>query len=105
MGKEQITEEVHGVREVFIPEYFYLLHKTGNGHFKSILVYDFFWRLLRNMKIRNVADISAAGFDGPLPLVTSHVINWQRRVPASLLRIGPVSKLLMSVSFLFAPGK
>jgi glycosyltransferase involved in cell wall biosynthesis len=105
MGKEQITEEVHGVREVYIPEYFYLLQKTGNGHFKSILVYDFFWRLLRNMKIRHVNDIRNAGFNGPLPVVTTYVLNWQRRIPFNLLRKGPVSKLLMSLSFLFAPGK
>ena len=103
MGKEQITEEVHGVREVYIPEYFYLLQKAGDSHFKSILVYDFFWRLLRNMKIRDVADIRSAGFQGPLPAVTTYVISWQRLLPGSLLRIGVVSKMLMSLSFLFAP--
>jgi glycosyltransferase involved in cell wall biosynthesis len=105
MGKEQITEAVHNVREVYIPEYFYVLQKTGDSHFKSILVYDFFWRLLRNMKIKSVEDIRRAGFDGPLPVVTTHILKWQRLFPAGLLRIGPISKAVMTFSFLFAPQK
>ena len=103
MGKEQITEEVHNKREVYIPEYFYLLEKIGNGSFSSIFVYDFFWRLLRNMKIRTVADIRQAGFKGRLPVVTAHVLRWQQLFPTGLLRIGAFSKFLMTFSFLFAP--
>ncbi|SFD81806.1 Glycosyltransferase involved in cell wall bisynthesis [Chitinophaga sp. CF118] len=102
MGKEQITEEVHNKREVYIPEYFYLLEKTGGGHFNSIFVYDFFWRLLRNMQITKLSDIREAGFNGTVPAVTAYVIRWQQLFPAGLLRIGAFSKLLMTISFLFA---
>jgi glycosyltransferase involved in cell wall biosynthesis len=103
MGKEQITEEVHGVKEVFIPEYFYVLRKIGESPFKSILVYDFFWRLLRNMKIKSVLDIRSAGYDGPLPVVTEYVLRWQRLFPGGWLKFGPLSKSVMAISFLFAP--
>jgi glycosyltransferase involved in cell wall biosynthesis len=103
MGKEQITEEVHGVKEVFIPEYFYVLQKMGDGPFRSVLVYDFFWRLLRNMKIKGVMDIRSAGYEGPLPLVTNYVLRWQRIFPEGWLKFGPLSKLASGFSFLFAP--
>jgi glycosyltransferase involved in cell wall biosynthesis len=105
MGEEQITSEVHNKREVYIPEYFYVLQKMGDAPFRSVLVYDFFWRLLRNMKIRGVMDIRSAGYDGPLPLVTNYVLRWQRIFPAGWLRIGPLSKAVMAFSFLFAPKK
>ncbi|HJT75097.1 MAG TPA: glycosyltransferase [Chitinophaga sp.] len=105
MGKEQITQEVHNVRNVVIPEYFYVLQKLGDGPFRSILVYDFLWRLLRNMRIRSEADIRDAGYTGNLPQVTHYILGWQRLFPLSWLRVGPLSKLLMAFSFLFAPKK
>lgn len=105
MGKEQITEEVHNVKDIVIPEYFYVLQKTGGAPFKSILVYDFLWRLLRNMRIKKVTDIRSTGFEGPLPQVTGYVLRWQRLFPAGWLRVGPLSKCVMAFSFLFSPKK
>ncbi|PWT99189.1 MAG: hypothetical protein C5B52_11025 [Bacteroidetes bacterium] len=101
MGREQVTQESFRVREVEIPEYFYLFNKIGFDKLKSILVYDAWWRLMRNLNIRNVKEISDAGYTGNLPEVIRSMIKWQSFFPSQLLKLGFFSKILMLKNYFF----
>jgi glycosyltransferase involved in cell wall biosynthesis len=102
IGKEQVTQDCFRQRQVEIPEGFYLLEKTGTHHLRHILVYDAWWRLLRNLEIRKEADITGSGYAGSIPRVIRSMLGWQKKVPLSWLRFGPFSKSLMFLSYLFA---
>lgn len=101
MSENQITQSVKGVREVEVPEQFYLLSKTGEQHLHNIYVYDFFWRLMRNLGLRRPQELKEAGLQGEPPALIVQILQRQRLFPLSLLKIGPVSKLLMAISYIF----
>lgn len=98
---EQITRDCFRVREVEIPENFYLLRKFSLKALNNIYVYDFFWRMLRNLEIRQVADLRSSGLEGDIPVPVRQMITLQRQFPLRVLRIGVISKLLMTFSYLF----
>jgi hypothetical protein len=89
------------VREVEIPENFYLLRKHSVKALNNIYVYDFFWRMLRNLEIRHVSDLRSSGLKGDIPIPVLQMLTLQRQFPLRLLRIGPLSKMLMSFAYLF----
>jgi glycosyltransferase involved in cell wall biosynthesis len=99
MGAEQVTKESFRVPAVEIPENFYLLQKIGVAAFKNIFVYDAWWRLIRNLGVRNVADIKESGYVGEIPPLIGKMIRFQRRIPLAVLKIGPLSKFFMMISF------
>lgn len=101
ISENQITQSVKGVRKVEVPENFYLLSKTGEQHLHNIYVYDFFWRLMRNLGVRQPQELKEAGLEGPVPALVEQILQRQRLFPLSLLKIGPVSKLLMALSYAF----
>lgn len=101
LGREQVTQDCFRQREVEIPENFYLLNKLGSANLKNILVYDAWWRLMRNLEIRSKEDIRVAGYAGVIPKAVLSMIRWQRLLPFRFWRIGPVSKAGMFLNYLF----
>lgn len=99
LGKEQVTQDCRKP-EVEIPENFYLLKKVGVQNLANILVYDAWWRLLRNLGIHSKADIVAAGYNGPLPDFFLSMIRWQKQLPAKWRTFGPISKIAMFLNYL-----
>jgi glycosyltransferase involved in cell wall biosynthesis len=100
LGKEQVTQDCFLQRPVEIPENFYLLNKIGTPALKNVFVYDAWWRLLRNLEIRNEAEIRESGYDGVIPKPIAAMIERQKDIPKSVLKIGLVSKFLMFLLFL-----
>jgi glycosyltransferase involved in cell wall biosynthesis len=100
LGKTQVTQDCFRQRVVEIPENFYLLGKVGYGHLKNILVYDAWWRLMRNLEIRHPEDISGSGYTGWIPPVILSMVRWQRLLPFRFWKIGPLSKAGMSLNYL-----
>jgi glycosyltransferase involved in cell wall biosynthesis len=98
---DQITRDCFRVREVEIPENFYLLRKVSVKHLNNIYVYDFFWRMLRNLEIRSIADLRQSGLEGDIPVPVLQMLAVQRKLPLRLLKIGVLSKLLMTCCYLF----
>lgn len=97
--QEQLTKYTFRKPEVQLPENHLLFRKMGAGILNNVLVYDYFWRLYRNMDIRSVAD--AAKYDKKeLPEPLRKIIQFQSRVPAGVLRNGIGSKLFMGLSYL-----
>lgn len=101
LGKAQVTQDCFRQREVEIPENFHLLQKVGYVNLKNILVYDAFWRLMRNLEIRRIEDITGSGYTGEIPAVILSMVAWQRLLPLRFWKIGPVSKTGMFLNYLF----
>lgn len=100
MGSQQVTRDCFRQRPVEIPENFYLLNRVGVANLRNILVYDAWWRLMRNLEIRSTDDISGSGYKGVIPPVILSMIGWQKRFPLSILGVGAFSKTLMFFHFI-----
>ena len=57
IGNTQVTAFVHGAAEVEVPEYFHFLQKTGVKKLRNVLVYDAWWRFIRNFQLFSEATI------------------------------------------------
>lgn len=99
--QEQVTKYSFLRPEIEIPEHLVVLNKIGENALKNILVYDAFWRLIRNLKIRSAAQLSTYNKEDLLiPDKLQQMIKHQKKLPAALLAFGPSSKLLMFLSYL-----
>lgn len=101
LGKAQVTQDCFRQRPVEIPENFYLLNKVGVRNLRNIRVYDAFWRLMRNLEIRQKEEIEETGYRGGIPAAVLSMIRWQRLLPFRLWKIGGLSKTGMFLNYLF----
>ncbi|MDF2188771.1 glycosyltransferase [Paraflavitalea sp. CAU 1676] len=101
MNAHQITKAVFRQPEVEIPENLYVLNKLGLPILRSATVYDHFWRMLRNLQVRDKQTLEQYNGANQIPKVICTMVNHQRRWPVSLLKIGPFSKTLMLLSWLW----
>jgi glycosyltransferase involved in cell wall biosynthesis len=106
IGSEQITQASFRKREVELPENFYLLNKLGIASLNYIFVYDYYWRLLRNLKIASAAELEEYVQVHQVPSVIKSMISWQQKLGVdSLKKYGAYSKLCMSLHYLLhKPG-
>lgn len=100
ISDSQVTSNVKDVADIEIPEHFHLLNKTGTANFRNVLVYDYWWRFIRNFKIRNVKDFATYGYAGEVPSILAKMIAFQKNIPHNILKIGTVSKLIMAAHFM-----
>jgi glycosyltransferase involved in cell wall biosynthesis len=99
---DQTTVFCRNNEDVIVKENIWFATKIGAEAFNDILIYDYFWRLLRNYKIRSKADLNAMGVENEkIPRIIVKMLSVQTNFSLSMLRFGPLSKILMSVSFLF----
>ena len=99
LGAHQLTSEVFRNRKVEIPENVYLLNKLGTNILKNIIVYDYYWRLLRNLKIRNWSEFENETTE-IIPEALQRMFDVQKKYSLKILNNGFVSKLLMSTTYL-----
>jgi glycosyltransferase involved in cell wall biosynthesis len=99
LGEEQVTQSTKMVKAVVIPESMYFLQKHGASILKNVWVYDYYWRMFRNLSVKNADDISASGWQYDLPEAIHKMLKFQGRINASVLRAGPLSKMLMLLSY------
>jgi glycosyltransferase involved in cell wall biosynthesis len=97
----QVTKSSFRKLEVEIPENLYLLEKLGEGSLRNIFVYDYYWRLFRNLKIRNLKQIKEY-YDVNLPPKICKMLKLQFEIPLSVLYIGAISKTFMFFSKCFS---
>lgn len=100
MGDEQITRHVFRNIKIEIPENFYLLEKLGQQVLDNIIVYDYYWRLLRNLGIRKLNQIIPYYPENKIPGKVRSMLAFQSYFPLSLLKVGVLSKILMFVSYI-----
>src|SRR5579863_665452 len=99
LGKEQVTKQVFRNPLVEIPENLYVLNKIGVRSLRNIIVYDAFWRFIRNLKIRSVKQIRESGYEGPVPAIIEAMIRFQSSLPGAVLRTGIFSKFFMTAQY------
>ncbi|HYF31050.1 MAG TPA: glycosyltransferase [Chitinophagaceae bacterium] len=97
----QVTRVSFRKPEVEIPENFYLLRKVGTKHLSNLLVYDAWWRLMRNLHIRKETEVQEHGYHEAIPAAVGRIIRVQQKIPRPLLNVGVFSKMFMFVSYLF----
>jgi len=100
IGSEQITKASFRKREVELPENFYLLNKLGSTALNYIFVYDYYWRLLRNLKIASTAELEEFVQLHQVPAVIKSMISWQQKLGVDALKkFGAYSKLSMGIHY------
>lgn len=100
--EEQVTKYSFLKPEIEIPEHLIVLNKSGGKSLYNIMVYDAFWRLIRNLKITSVEQLEEYSNGNIIPVKLRRIINHQRKIPSSLLRFGIFSKIAMSFSYFFS---
>lgn len=99
ISESQVTQSCIYVPEVELPEGFLLLQKHGAKALKNIWVYDAWWRLLRNMNITSKVKLEEY-MPQEWPAVIVQIVNDISNTPEGLLKFGPASKTIMSLSYL-----
>lgn len=99
ISNDQVTKYCHSNPEIEITEYLYFLKKTGIIHLRNILVYDAWWRLLRNLNIKTVQEFEFYAKDG-CPMIIELILSHLNQVSQKVVKIGIVSKIFMTISYL-----
>jgi glycosyltransferase involved in cell wall biosynthesis len=98
--KEQVTAAVQNNPAVEIPESFLLYEKYSINILKNIFAYDFFWRMYRNLGLKNIEELEKyLGYKNNYKGIQD-LINAQNLVNGKILKNGFVSKGLMLISYL-----
>ena len=100
VSDSQVTNSCINVPEVELPEGQLMLDKYGIHPLSNILVYDAWWRILRNNKIRDKQQLFQYGDPSHWPEVIVKMVDLQKMIPASLLKFGVISKMIMSLSYI-----
>jgi glycosyltransferase involved in cell wall biosynthesis len=95
---EQVTKYTFLNPAVQIPENYDMLQKLGTRILRNLLVYDYYWRMHRNLKVRSLNDV-AAYYSKPVHPFIKRMILFQSKIPQGLLSIGIVSKTLMLLHY------
>ena len=104
LHEDQTTVFCRNNDDVIVKENIWFAEKMGNSAFSDILIYDYYWRLLRNYKRRSIQDIVNDGVaENRILPVIKKMLSLQRKFPLQLLKFGPFSKLLMTLSYLQRP--
>ena len=100
IGEDQVTNFCKDEPDVELPEGLLLLHKYGISPLKNIWVYDAWWRILRNVNVRSVEQLKGYTPYKTWPEIILKMVEQQSKLPVSLLRFGPFSKITMALSYL-----
>jgi glycosyltransferase involved in cell wall biosynthesis len=100
IGVSQVTNDCFNLPEVELPEAFLMLEKYGLPPLKNITVYDAWWRMFRNLLIRNKNDLMKYTPNRHWPDVIMSIAKHQSFVPHRLMKLGIVSKFFMFISYL-----
>ncbi len=98
LNKEQVTNYAFRVPKVEIYENHLLIEKMGIQIMRNIFVYDYYWRLYRNLEIRSKVVIQKY-YSKPLHMLLKQMIDFQRIIPYIILRNGIFSKTFMVMSY------
>lgn len=101
IGSEQITIASFRKREVELPENIYLLNTLGAQCLNYIFVYDYYWRLMRNLGIKEVEELKEYVTLEQVPFVLKSMIRWQQKLGIKTLKkYGAYSKICMTIHYL-----
>jgi glycosyltransferase involved in cell wall biosynthesis len=98
---EQVTTYTKYNPAVQIPENITFLNEQKKDILKNIIVFDYYWRLIRNLKIDSEEKLlSYLRNVKPKPQII-FILNFQKRISYQLLKTGLLSKFFMLVAYCF----
>jgi dTDP-4-dehydrorhamnose reductase len=101
MHQEQATVFCYENPHIILRENILYANKLSKEHFKKIKLYDYFWRLLRNHKVRSVEDIILTGVDAKeINSTIKHMISLEKKIPLNWLMNGFISKTFMFLNYI-----
>lgn len=101
LHEDQTTVFVRNNEYIILKENVLFAAKLEPTAFRDIKIFDYYWRLLRNHKVRSLDAITNAGVDhAAIPTVIKRMINFQTKVTHSYLKFGVLSKALMGINYL-----
>jgi len=100
INEDQITKKVFRDINVEIPENIYLINKLGEDILSKIYVYDYYWRVFRNLSIRSLDEVKCRSRELVIPIELIKMMRFQFKFPLKLIRLGAFSKILMMISYL-----
>lgn len=100
MSEGQVTSYSINRPEIELPEGLLLLKKHGVEPLKHILVYDAWWRILRNTGTSSEEQLNRYATYGNWPEAIIKMVHHQSKFSKGVLKFGPVSKALMFFSYL-----
>jgi len=98
LNESQVTQSAIKNPKIELPEGWLLLKEYGVIPLRNIRIYDAWWRLFRNMNIRN-RDQLLSYVNENWPEVILAMLNDERKVPSSFLKVGVMSKFFMMLSY------
>lgn len=104
LNEDQVTKYTFRNPEVELPENHLLIEKYGTQILRNIFVYDYYWRLYRNLNIRSINDVKKY-YSGRIPNALKSIISFQSHISGGILHIGVFSKLFMALSYLINDRK
>jgi GT2 family glycosyltransferase len=100
LHKDQTTVFCRANSHIIFKENILYAKKLEVGVFNDIIIYDYYWRLLRNYKIRTENDIFKNGLQkADVPFIIRHMLRMQMLWPFFMLKIGLISKTAMTLSY------
>lgn len=104
VSESQVTNSCLNVPSVEIPEMYILLSKYGTSPLRNIMVFDAFWRILRNTNINSKQKLESFGqTEWPKDILS--MVELQSKFNQTILRNGVLSKTLMSISYIYNLSK
>ncbi len=101
LHEDQTTNFCRADGKIILKENIWFAYKLEQEAFKDILIFDYYWRLLRNYGVRTVEDLKHSGVAfHEIPGIIIHIIKMQQKVPLPVLKFGPFSKTLMLICYL-----
>ncbi|RYZ27431.1 MAG: glycosyltransferase family 2 protein [Chitinophagaceae bacterium] len=101
LHEDQTTAFCRANNDIIFRENIWFAGKLEEEAFNDILVYDYYWRLLRNDSIRSAGDIVSNGVASKeIPPVIRHMLQFQTRFSPPQLKNGVLSKTFMFLNFL-----
>ncbi len=98
IGTTQVTHSCLNVPGVELPEGWLLLKKWGTKPLKNLMVYDAWWRIIRNTKTRSLDALNL--YASPWPAMIENMVRRQSKLNPSQLQKGILSKMYMLMSYL-----
>lgn len=99
INEDQVTHKVKNIRSVELPEASILLTKYGTKSLKNILVFDSWWRFIRNLEIKNNSLLEEFTPKMNWPIIIKNIVKDANKFPSKILKIGILSKVAMFFSY------
>jgi len=98
-NETQITKQVFRNRNYEIPENHKFLEKIGVNSIKNIIIFDYFWRLYRNLEIKKLSELES--FDIKIIPELKKILAFQSKIHQWLLKFGAISKTAMLLCYFY----